>query len=35
MLPLESHSCIARESIEHTLWEMQDWLRRWLQSTDS
>lgn len=35
MLPLESHSCIARESIEHTLWEMQDWLRRWLQSTES
>lgn len=35
LLPLESHSCIARESIEHTLWEMQEWLRRWLRSADS
>ena len=30
MLPFESHSAIARESIEHTLWEMQNWLERWL-----
>jgi len=35
LLPLESHSCIARESIEHTLWEMQEWLRRWLRPSDS
>ncbi|MFM7862946.1 MAG: alpha/beta hydrolase family protein, partial [Planctomycetaceae bacterium] len=30
MLPFESHSAVARESIEHTLWEMQNWLERWL-----
>ncbi len=30
LLPHESHSCIAGESIEHTLWEMQEWLHRHL-----
>ena len=30
-LPLESHGYAARESIEHTLWEMTNWLDRHLK----
>lgn len=30
-LPLESHGYVARESIEHTLWEMITWCDRHLQ----
>ena len=30
-LPLESHGYAARESIEHTLWEMTSWLDRHLK----
>ncbi|MFN7957336.1 MAG: prolyl oligopeptidase family serine peptidase [Holophagaceae bacterium] len=32
-LPLESHGYIARESIEHTLWEMLQWFDRHLRPT--
>ena len=30
MLPLEDHGYRARQSVLHTLWEMQDWLERYL-----
>ncbi len=30
-LPLESHGYVARESIEHTLWEMLSWFDRYLK----
>ncbi|SFQ80121.1 Prolyl oligopeptidase family protein [Hymenobacter arizonensis] len=30
MLPLESHSYTARESIMHTLWEMNTWLNKYV-----
>ena len=30
VLPHESHGYIARESIEHTLWEMIEWFGRFL-----
>ena len=32
-LPLESHGYSARESIEHTLWEMSSWLDRHVKGT--
>ena len=31
MLPLESHGYEARESIEHTLWEMMNWFDRYVK----
>ncbi|MGE5177748.1 MAG: alpha/beta hydrolase family protein, partial [Bacteroidota bacterium] len=31
MLPLESHSYEAKESIEHTLWEMMNWFDRYVK----
>ena len=31
-LPLESHGYAARESIEHTLWEMLNWFDRYLKN---
>jgi dipeptidyl aminopeptidase/acylaminoacyl peptidase len=31
-LPLESHGYVARESIEHTLWEMLNWFDRHLKN---
>jgi dipeptidyl aminopeptidase/acylaminoacyl peptidase len=30
-LPLESHGYAAKESVEHTLWEMVGWLDRHLR----
>jgi dipeptidyl aminopeptidase/acylaminoacyl peptidase len=30
-LPLESHGYVARESIEHTLWEMISWFDKHLK----
>jgi dipeptidyl aminopeptidase/acylaminoacyl peptidase len=32
MLPLESHSYRARESILHVLWETQEWLRTYVKN---
>jgi len=32
MLPLESHGYIGRESIEHTLYEMVEWLERFVKN---
>jgi dipeptidyl aminopeptidase/acylaminoacyl peptidase len=34
MLPHESHSYRARESILHLLWETQDWLDRHVKAPD-
>src|SRR5215471_7491263 len=31
MLPLESHAYLARESVEHTLYEMLAWFDRYLK----
>ena len=31
MLPLESHGYEARESVEHTLWEMTEWFDRYVK----
>ncbi|QQS43137.1 MAG: S9 family peptidase [Acidobacteriota bacterium] len=31
MLPLESHGYAARESIEHTLWEMFNWMDKYVK----
>ena len=31
MLPLESHSYRARESILHVLWETQEWLQTYVK----
>ncbi|MGH9938116.1 MAG: alpha/beta hydrolase family protein, partial [Blastocatellia bacterium] len=31
-LPLESHGYAARESIEHTLWEMITWMDKYVKS---
>jgi len=31
MLPYESHGYRARESVLHMLWEMQEWLDRWIR----
>jgi dipeptidyl aminopeptidase/acylaminoacyl peptidase len=31
MLPYESHGYAARESILHMLWEMQEWLDRYVK----
>jgi dipeptidyl aminopeptidase/acylaminoacyl peptidase len=30
-LPLESHGYSARESIEHTLWEMITWMDKYVK----
>jgi dipeptidyl aminopeptidase/acylaminoacyl peptidase len=32
MLPHESHGYAARESILHTLWEMDSWLERFVKN---
>lgn len=32
MLPLESHGYAARESIEHTLWEMINWMDKYVKN---
>jgi dipeptidyl aminopeptidase/acylaminoacyl peptidase len=32
-LPHEAHNYTARESVEHTLWEMINWLNRHLKSS--
>lgn len=32
MLPLESHGYEARESVEHTLWEMTEWFDRYVKA---
>ena len=34
MLPLESHGYIGRESIEHTLYEMVEWLERFVKNAE-
>lgn len=34
MLPLESHSYEARESVEHALWEMLTWFDRYVKNAD-
>jgi dipeptidyl aminopeptidase/acylaminoacyl peptidase len=31
-LPFESHGYTARESVEHTLWEMLSWFDRWVKN---
>ena len=31
MLPHESHGYRARESVMHTLWEMNSWLNRYVK----
>ncbi len=31
MLPAESHGYRARESVGHVLWEMSQWLDRWVK----
>jgi dipeptidyl aminopeptidase/acylaminoacyl peptidase len=31
-LPHESHSYVARESVEHVLWEMIHWFDRWVKN---
>jgi len=35
MLPFESHGYVARESIEHVLWEMLGWFDRYVKNTTS
>lgn len=32
MLPLESHGYAAKESVEHTLWEMIEWFDKWVKN---
>ena len=34
MLPLESHGYVSRESIEHTLYEMVEWLERFVKNAE-
>ena len=34
MLPLESHGYRARESIEHTLWEMVNWMDKYVKEAE-
>ena len=34
MLPHESHGYRARESILHMLWEMSEWLDRWVRDAE-
>ena len=34
MLPAEAHGYQARESIEHTLYEMLSWFDRWVKNVD-
>ncbi|HUF03988.1 MAG TPA: prolyl oligopeptidase family serine peptidase [Aridibacter sp.] len=34
MLPLESHGYAARESIEHTLWEMFNWMDKYVKEAE-
>jgi len=31
-LPYEAHGYIARESVEHTLWEMITWFDKWVKN---
>jgi len=33
LLPLESHGYIARESVEHVLYEMISWFDRWVKKS--
>ena len=33
MLPYESHGYRARESVMHTLWEMDAWLEKYVKNT--
>lgn len=35
MLPLEAHGYLARESVEHTLWEMISWFDRYVKNAPS
>ena len=35
LLPHESHGYRARESVMHTLWEMDAWLTQWCSSGSS
>ena len=32
MLPLESHGYSAKESVEHTLYEMIEWFDKWVKN---
>ena len=34
LLPHESHGYIARESVEHTLWEMVTWFERYIKNSE-
>jgi dipeptidyl aminopeptidase/acylaminoacyl peptidase len=31
-LPFEAHGYLARESTEHTLWEMVNWFDKWVKN---
>jgi dipeptidyl aminopeptidase/acylaminoacyl peptidase len=35
MLPHESHGYRARESIMHMLWEMSEWMDRYVKGVES
>jgi dipeptidyl aminopeptidase/acylaminoacyl peptidase len=34
-LPYEAHGYLARESTEHTLWEMVTWFDKWVKNAQS
>ncbi len=35
LLPLESHSYAAKQSIMHVLWEQDEWLEKWVKITEN